>query len=1407
MPNIADSQLLPPKSWDAFEEMCADLFEREWCWQHTERYGRQGQRQNGIDIYGRKNGDEHSGVQCKGKAKWPPKKLTATEIDLEVCKALKFEPKLTELIFATTAENDVHIQDHIHSITEKHRTSGLFSVHVYWWSEITRRLVRHEDLIRKHFGYTQLGQVEQKIDALSRRIGSSFASSDIIDSVIKAECDRIRKSRFFSGFDRIEAADNLAIRILDGDLQTGAPSVQADALCWSARILIFDRTKQAEALISKAKSYAANNILLKIVEAFLVAAQGNRGTALRKISEIDTHTARSSAFFIASHGNTASQSLQWLSQSGYTPEDLDADGKLIFITKCVEVEDWQTALTTVYALHSQDFEDTPALLFVAGMTYLAQAIPTEYRSLVLQQIPFEADSFPLNSTTEMLEFCRVARGLFERCADYAEELNLVSVMNSAADYALWLGLRDPLSQVTYLEELRTSMSDERHSLRRINLAIRFGLPIDFAEATKEIDRQTTLTGGTSSDAAFARFALAFKLKSEADIVEYISKHRDQLFKHLDSVSVARLEIEMLSRSGQISLAEKKLDNLKNSGADENICLSLARMISEAKGSDAVFERIEEYESAPSIDKLSNLISLLEERNSFEQMAFYARILLKTVPSANSAKRLAKALQALGRTPDIGDMLREYSEFIDQSEYLKSLWCVCLFQEGNLKSAEKVLCELRSERDCPKYRDLTVRFAITSGDWDRLHVHVEEEWSAAELRSSEELIGIAQLAQAIQSPRTKAITRQAVKMAESDPNILLGAYVIAIKGGWEDDLEVRDWFKCAVENSSEDGPIQRVSLSELVERKPTWNKQEEDTWKKLKRCEVPIFGAAELLNRTLCDLFLIPALSNSLQLDPRKRSHIFSYSGTIKNISSTPRVVAFDATALLTLSILDITDSVLEFFDEVIIPHSTLGWLFEEKQHIQFHQPSRIRLASDLRSLLQDDRLQKFVSTAIVDPDLSAEVGVELAELLTVAKADTAVTGEQRLVVRSCPIHKVGSLMNEVADLSAYSDQLCSCLSIVEKLWDKGQLTASQYEKAKAYLGKTEQCWPDEPDISDGAILYLDSLAVDYLQHVDVLAKLKQAGFIAIVSRNESQDLSALLKYDNLANNAEKVIESLRLSLARGIKSKRIKIGPLPNEELEETDRFRLHPTVSILDVASISDAVIVDDRFINHHNNIESKEKLTPIFSSYDLLGFLLDQGAIHSNEFYEHTSILRNSGFMFMAPGVDELHNHLKAAKVINRHLQETAELKAIRENILQSRMSAALFLPKDVLWLAEFQKKIANTLRELWTEGTDIESNIAQSNWLLELSDLRGWSQSAGFLNGQALARGGYFTLILSLFRAQPETSKEMIAAYWKWLEQTVLLPLQDQDEDIFEELLDAAASTIAYVIDLNSEELPDE
>jgi hypothetical protein len=66
MPNIPQSEIPRPQSWDEFEDIVADLYARIWG-VTAERYGRSGQAQQGVDVYGcpaHLNGG-YAGIQCK----------------------------------------------------------------------------------------------------------------------------------------------------------------------------------------------------------------------------------------------------------------------------------------------------------------------------------------------------------------------------------------------------------------------------------------------------------------------------------------------------------------------------------------------------------------------------------------------------------------------------------------------------------------------------------------------------------------------------------------------------------------------------------------------------------------------------------------------------------------------------------------------------------------------------------------------------------------------------------------------------------------------------------------------------------------------------------------------------------------------------------------------------------------------------------------------------------------------------------------------------------------------------------------------------------------------------------------------------------------------------------------------
>ena len=248
----------------------------------------------------------------------------------------------------------------------------------------------------------------------------------------------------------------------------------------------------------------------------------------------------------------------------------------------LDVGQWQEALEDAQKITEEDFQDTPVLFHAVAMAYLVQAVAEELRSLVLTQVPFDASLFPLASDSAALHARRQAAAFFSKTSDIAQSFGVATTANPAADYALWLQLRDPQEGKKGLEALRSSMRDPAQSLRRVNLALQFGIKLDISSIEKEIDQRVALSGKGTADEAFARFSLAFAQGSPKAIADYIAKHRTQLYEHLRKPAIQTIEIEFLARAGQIGVANEKLNAAVVEGLGQREEQHLRRIISRVR---------------------------------------------------------------------------------------------------------------------------------------------------------------------------------------------------------------------------------------------------------------------------------------------------------------------------------------------------------------------------------------------------------------------------------------------------------------------------------------------------------------------------------------------------------------------------------------------------------------------------------------------------------------------------------------------------------------------------------------------------------------------------------------------------------------------------------------------------------
>lgn len=129
MPKYSAFQIPPPKNWQDFESLCWDLWRRIWNDPGTQKNGRLGQSQCGVDVSGQCNGS-WCGVQAKGKDNFADKRVTVAELTAEVRKAQQFKPALRDFILATTGPKDAVVEQTARELTDRHCATGSFSVTV-----------------------------------------------------------------------------------------------------------------------------------------------------------------------------------------------------------------------------------------------------------------------------------------------------------------------------------------------------------------------------------------------------------------------------------------------------------------------------------------------------------------------------------------------------------------------------------------------------------------------------------------------------------------------------------------------------------------------------------------------------------------------------------------------------------------------------------------------------------------------------------------------------------------------------------------------------------------------------------------------------------------------------------------------------------------------------------------------------------------------------------------------------------------------------------------------------------------------------------------------------------------------------------------------------------------------------
>lgn len=168
-----------PKSRSAkeFESICKDILEKKYG-SRFEKYGRDGQKQNGIDICNTISSNSCIVAQCKNYINQSSAKslIKAIENDINSSKNLPFYKDINKFIVMTSMDRDKKVQDSICSI------SCGFNIELWFWEDIQEVICSNDDLIKKYYPQFHNSKSNSRsIESLINVFNASLSKNRIVE--------------------------------------------------------------------------------------------------------------------------------------------------------------------------------------------------------------------------------------------------------------------------------------------------------------------------------------------------------------------------------------------------------------------------------------------------------------------------------------------------------------------------------------------------------------------------------------------------------------------------------------------------------------------------------------------------------------------------------------------------------------------------------------------------------------------------------------------------------------------------------------------------------------------------------------------------------------------------------------------------------------------------------------------------------------------------------------------------------------------------------------------------------------------------------------------------------------------------------------------------------------------------
>lgn len=1217
--------------------------------------------------------------------------------------------------------------------------------------------------------HDRLDAFEGKLDAATE-LRSNMARGAVAEHHgrdARSRLDLILRRRASIGAGALDEMANLLRALdVDGEFVDAPASLRTEALDWLARISAsLGQLPKAEAAMAELAKL--NQMPSPPARAWVEAARGNVDDALRLLANIDDADCRSSIFGILRAKKGDEAAIAYLdSLDGCNVETLTPAGWTNVASCLIETGNLERAAEVVSSLPGAMVGDWPLLGYMGGVIHATNSISPEMRERALRMEYLSAAHHLLDGA-DAVGWRAKAHESFEACRAAAEALGDEGLAKHAIGWLRWLRLVDPSRRDAEVAALISEMNDGEKAVDLIPLAHAFKVRFDPVAVEKRLDR-ALLLGGLSPREINAKVMLLTHMGRFAELASFIVENWDRLSELESREALGGTLVSALAQAGECSKAEEVLA-AKLGVLHPDDVPRFRLLISQCRGEDPTAKARELFEASGQLVDLANLVMSLEANDRWHEMGPFARELFDREPNTANARRHAECMRRSGVSDEAQlSFFDGWHDLVAVDMDLMSARAWALFHLGRVSEASDINNSLLEKRFGVNDVALDVNLAVRMGEWERIPAILDREWKRRERLPVELLLHMARVGSSRARERSLALVEDAIGRTQDNPRLLLQAFSVASCMG-RDDIAMPLVGQAAESSRDGEGPVMSFSLREVVEMM----KDSAEDWRKknelFRSGTVPIHWSAGMLNVPLTRLLIAIPRENRNQPDARRRQPIPIVSGARRRVGTAGvRTLALDITSVFVLGDLGLLRRLIDAMDRTMLSPRFMESLLLEEEKVRFHQPSRIEEAKPLLDLRRRGLLD--VVSEDGPPSLVEEVGGEMAAMLAAAKRCCGVC------VHTGKLYRVGSYMDEEAELGDFAGSMSSPSAIARMLHDEAHITAQVRDTALEYLDRVSHGSAPGASLSPGTPVFLDRVSAQYLSGVGLLERLANSARKVCVHAEAIEEWQSLIDAEGHGEAMVQGLEGIRQIVRDGVANG--KVGFLrEGRRDDDDDRLSVHgqPMLDLLENFGGVDAVCIDDRFLNSKEWIvDRRGSKAPLLCSLDVIDMLVEAKSVTDAERSEARHLMRESCFMALPVDDAEMLGMLSAARADgNGVLVESAGLRVVREYFARLHASDFLCSESDLEYMDELWRSGQRVLRQLWADDKSCVTDVvARANWVVDSIvpdvDLALRFAANGRERMEDLAVGRLFASLLPAL--VPEGCEE---DYSRWLEDRIIAP----------------------------------